>query len=63
MKWNGCSGMWRRGLARRRSVDVAFVARQWLMERGISIKYGARELKRMVHRHFTQPLATMVTRG
>jgi len=45
------------------AVDVPFAARQWLMERGTSLEYGARELKRMVHRHLTQPLATMVTRG
>ena len=45
------------------SVDVPFAARQWLMEHGTSVEYGARELKRMVHRHLTQPLATMVTRG
>jgi CheY-like chemotaxis protein len=44
-------------------VDVPFAARQWLMEHGTSVEYGARELKRMVHRHLTQPLATMVTRG
>ena len=44
-------------------VDVPFAVRQWLMERGTSMEYGARELKRMVHRHLTQPLATMVTRG
>jgi CheY-like chemotaxis protein len=45
------------------AVDVPFAARQWLMEHGTSVEYGARELKRMVHRHLTQPLATMVTRG
>jgi ATP-dependent Clp protease ATP-binding subunit ClpA/ActR/RegA family two-component response regulator len=44
-------------------VDVPFAARQWLMEHGTSVEYGARELKRIVHRHLTQPLATMVTRG
>jgi CheY-like chemotaxis protein len=45
------------------AVDVPFVVRQWLVEHGTSVEYGARELKRMVHRHLTQPLATMVTRG
>jgi CheY-like chemotaxis protein len=45
------------------AVDVPFAARQWLMEHGTSMEYGARELKRMIHRHLTQPLATMVTRG
>ena len=41
----------------------AFAARQWLLEHGTSVEYGARELKRTVHRHLTQPLATMVTQG
>jgi CheY-like chemotaxis protein len=45
------------------AVEVPFAARQWLMEHGTSMEYGARELKRVVHRHLTQPLATMVTRG
>ena len=45
------------------AVEMPFAARQWLMERGTSAEYGARELKRIVHRHLTQPLATMVTRG
>lgn len=44
-------------------VEVPFAARQWLMERGTSMEYGARELKRTIHRHLTQPLATMVSRG
>jgi len=45
------------------AVDVSFVARQWLLEHGTSVEYGARELKRTVHRHLTQPIATMVTQG
>ncbi len=45
------------------ALDVPFAARQWLLEHGTSVEYGARELKRTVHRHLTQPLATMVTRG
>ncbi len=49
--------------ARAFAVDVPFAARQWLLENGTSVEYGARELKRTVHRHLTQPLATMVTQG
>jgi ATP-dependent Clp protease ATP-binding subunit ClpA/CheY-like chemotaxis protein len=45
------------------SVDVPWAVRHWLMEKGTSVEYGARELKRTVHRHLTQPLAAMVTRG
>jgi hypothetical protein len=29
---------------------------------GTSPEYGARELKRTIHKHLTQPLATLVTR-
>ena len=35
-------------------------AKEFLINRGTSTEYGARELKRIVHRHLTQPLATMV---
>jgi CheY-like chemotaxis protein len=49
--------------ARAFAVDVPWAVRQWLMEKGTSVEYGARELKRTVHRHLTQPLAAMVTRG
>ncbi len=45
------------------SVDVPYAVRQWLMEKGTSVEYGARELKRTVHRFLTQPLGTMVARG
>ena len=44
-------------------VEVPYAARQWLMEHGTSVEYGARELKRLIHRQLTQPLSTMVTRG
>ncbi len=44
-------------------VDVPYVVRQWLVARGTSAEYGARELKRTIHRNLTQPLATMVARG
>jgi len=45
------------------TIDVLPQARSFLLERGVSEEYGARELKRTLHRKLTQPLATMVTRG
>ncbi|HKP46019.1 MAG TPA: AAA family ATPase [Pyrinomonadaceae bacterium] len=45
------------------SIDLTTKARQFLLQRGISEEYGARELKRTIHRQLTQPLATMVARG
>jgi CheY-like chemotaxis protein len=44
-------------------IDVLPESRQFLLARGVSQEYGARELKRTIHRELTQPLATMVTRG
>jgi len=41
-------------------IEVKESAKEFLLSRGISTEYGARELKRTVHRHLTQPLATMV---
>ena len=45
------------------SIDITGDAREFLLQRGISDEYGARELKRTIHRQLTQPLATMVARG
>jgi CheY-like chemotaxis protein len=45
------------------SIEIAPNAKQFLLRRGISQEYGARELKRTIHRQLTQPLATMVARG
>jgi ATP-dependent protease Clp ATPase subunit len=45
------------------SIDVTSGAKQFLLNKGISREYGARELKRTIHRQLTQPLATMVARG
>jgi ATP-dependent protease Clp ATPase subunit/ActR/RegA family two-component response regulator len=45
------------------AIELTPEARQFLLERGVSEEYGARELKRTLHRKLTQPLATMVTRG
>lgn len=41
-------------------IEVPFETRQWLIEKGTSTEYGARELNRTIHRQLTQPLATMV---
>lgn len=45
------------------TIDVLPEARDFLLKKGFSEKYGARELKRTLHRQLTQPLATMVARG
>jgi ATP-dependent Clp protease ATP-binding subunit ClpA len=45
------------------SIDITPEAKEFLLQRGISDEYGARELKRTIHRQLTQPLATMVARG
>ncbi|MGO8791086.1 MAG: AAA family ATPase, partial [Terriglobia bacterium] len=42
------------------TLELTPAAKQFLIDRGTSTEYGARELKRIVHRHLTQPLATMV---
>jgi CheY-like chemotaxis protein len=41
-------------------LDVPQEARQFLLTKGTSPEYGARELNRTIHRYLTQPLATMV---
>jgi CheY-like chemotaxis protein len=43
-------------------IEAPWPTRQWLMEKGTSTEYGARELKRTIHRHLTQPLASMVAK-
>ncbi len=45
------------------NIEVPFETRQWLIEKGTSSEYGARELNRTIHRNLTQPLATMVAMG
>ncbi len=45
------------------NIEVPFAARQWLIEKGTSPEYGARELKRAIHKHLTQPLATLVAKN
>ena len=44
-------------------IHVSKEARQFLLEKGTSDEYGARELKRTILRQLTQPLATMVSEG
>jgi len=44
-------------------IDVNHSAREFLLRKGTSAEYGARELKRVILRHLTQPLAAMVATG
>ncbi len=44
-------------------IDVSAEAKEFLLREGTSPEYGARELKRTIHRHLTQPLATLVIQG
>jgi len=41
-------------------LEVPPESRKFLLERGTSAEYGARELNRTIHRNLTQPLATLV---
>jgi CheY-like chemotaxis protein len=45
------------------TLEVSPESRRFLLRTGTSDEYGARELKRTLHRHLTQPLATLVARG
>jgi ATP-dependent Clp protease ATP-binding subunit ClpA/CheY-like chemotaxis protein len=42
------------------TLEVPQEAREYLLEKGTSPEYGARELNRTIHRFLTQPLATLV---
>jgi CheY-like chemotaxis protein len=44
-------------------ISVSDAARDLLIARGTSAQYGARELKRVIHRLLTQPLAGLVAEG
>jgi ATP-dependent Clp protease ATP-binding subunit ClpA len=44
-------------------LDVGPAARRFLLNKGASREYGARELKRTILRQLTQPLAAMVANG
>jgi len=41
-------------------LELTAASRQFLLRSGTSAQYGARELKRTIHRNLTQPLAAMV---
>jgi CheY-like chemotaxis protein len=45
------------------SVEIPDETRQFLLRRGTSAEFGARELRRTVHRDLTQPLAALVVAG
>jgi CheY-like chemotaxis protein len=45
------------------SIEMTPESRAFLLRKGVSQEYGARELKRTIHRELTQPLATLVTRS
>jgi CheY-like chemotaxis protein len=45
------------------SIEVSSESRQFLLRKGTSREFGARELKRTIHRNVTQPLATLVAGG
>ncbi|MGA3202425.1 MAG: AAA family ATPase [Bryobacteraceae bacterium] len=53
----------RRLLDRAFEIDVSDGARAFLLLKGTSQEYGARELKRILLRHVTQPVAAMVSAG
>jgi ATP-dependent Clp protease ATP-binding subunit ClpA len=44
-------------------LEVPARSRRFLLEKGSSPEYGARELKRTLHRQLIQPLAAMLTGG
>jgi ATP-dependent Clp protease ATP-binding subunit ClpA len=45
------------------AVEVPEPSRRFLLDRGTSAEYGARELKRTIYRYLTQPLSTLVIEG
>lgn len=44
-------------------LDITPSARRFLLRTGTSDEFGARQLKRVIHRHLTQPLAALVAGG
>jgi len=46
--------------ARSFEIEVAPAARYFMIDKGTSLQHGARELRRVIHKHLTQPLAVMV---
>ena len=53
----------RRLAARAFSIELEPSARSLILEAGTSPQYGARELKRVIHRRLVQPLASMMLKG
>jgi ATP-dependent Clp protease ATP-binding subunit ClpA len=49
--------------ARGFDIQVPPETRQALLKKGTSAEFGARELKRTLHRHLTEPLAALVAGG
>lgn len=45
------------------TIELSEAAREFLLSRGTSAEYGARELKRVIHRHLIQPVSAAVGRG
>ncbi len=45
------------------TIQVSDEVREFLLLKGTSAEYGARELRRTVHKHLTQPLAAVVAQG
>ena len=44
-------------------IEVPARSRRFLLEKGTSAEYGARELKRVLHHQLMQPLASLVAGG
>lgn len=44
-------------------VLISETARQYLLKEGTSSEYGAREIRRTIHKHITQPLAALISEG
>lgn len=44
-------------------IDVPVDAKRFLLARGTSMQYGAREIRRTLHRHVMQPLAALIAAG
>ena len=53
----------RRLLERSFTLVVPKSTREFLLSKGTSAEYGARELKRVIHRYVMQPIAAMVSQG
>ena len=45
------------------TLEVRPAARQFLLAKGVSLEYGARELKRVLQKHLLQPLSSLIVAG